>query len=191
MPHAGWSMVARPLTSTGAWRTARNCRGDRGDLGCGDREGADQTPANPEHAGALLTPATPSQKRAQEQTRNTKLEKPPNATPEVPAGLGYVREFGAVLRIADLDEGVRLEIKEVGARKAVSSIWSGTGVLVNSRMLARCLSSSSTVRVDKFFRLRFSWTLYRDCPGRRLRMSRSYREDGRAARSAPTMRPRQ
>jgi hypothetical protein len=31
----------------------------------------------------------------------------------------------------------------------------------------------------------------RDCPGRRLRMSRSYREDGRAARSATTMRPRQ
>lgn len=109
--------------------------------------------------------------------------------------LGYVREFGAVLRIADLDEGVRLEIKEVGARKAasktVSSIWSGTGVLMNSRMLARCLSSSSTARVDKFFRLRFSWTRYRDCPGRQLRMSRSYREDGRAARSAPTMRPRQ
>lgn len=47
--------------------------------------------------------------------------------------------------------------------------------MVNSRMLARCLSSSSTVRVDKFFRLRFGWTRYRDCPGRRLRMSRSYR----------------
>jgi hypothetical protein len=44
--------------------------------------------------------------------------------------LGYVREFGVVLRIADLDEGVRLEIKEVSAhkaaRKTVSSIWSGT-----------------------------------------------------------------
>ena len=59
--------------------------------------------------------------------------------------VGYVREFGAVLRIADRGD-VRLEIKEVGAR---------------------------------------------DCPGRRLRMSRSYREDGRAARSATTMRPRQ
>ncbi len=35
-----------------------------------------------------------------------------------PLVLGYVREFGAVLGIADLDEGVRLEIEEVGACKA-------------------------------------------------------------------------
>jgi hypothetical protein len=67
----------------------------------------------------------------------------------------------------------------------------GSGVSVNSRMLARCLSSSSIARVNTFFRLPFSWTRYRDCPGRRLRMSRSYRGDGRAARSATTMRPRQ
>jgi hypothetical protein len=36
----------------------------------------------PRHTGKIhaLTPATASQKRTQEQTRNTKLEKPPNAT---------------------------------------------------------------------------------------------------------------
>src|SRR6202044_37881 len=64
-----------------------------------------------------------------------RLEKIP--TPPKTLVVGYVREFGAVLRIADRGEGTRLEIKQVGAR---------------------------------------------DCPGRRLRMSRSYREDGRAAR---------